>query len=312
MPMPENLSVMAATRLALVSEKRAERRQIRRAGIALQARVRSADSNDGCFDEMQMTQNASRKAIYFFTGLNRYYKGMRVRVTCPYDPNAREANLEQIGEVVRVHRRADGYGVAVAMPVKGQTASAEFAGASGSAVSEGAQATAIGNNRTTERRCATRMPFVAPVEMVETQTGSRIKARTSDLSPQGCYVDTLNPLPVGASVRLQIYRAGLILDAQATVSARHAGSGMGLVFGEFTSAQRAVLESWLSELGMPGTAFTDLFSVGNGTSGHEPDCAERLVRMLLRKGVISQAEAKEVLNGRGIEGQGPRAFPDAL
>src|SRR3984893_14826218 len=144
--MPENLSVMATTRLALVSEKRVERRQIRRAGIALQARVRSADSNDGSFDEIQMTQKASRKAIYFFTGLNRYYKGMRVRVTCPYDPNAREANLEQIGEVVRVHRRADGYGAAVAMPVKGKAASAEFAGESRATATESARATIIGNS----------------------------------------------------------------------------------------------------------------------------------------------------------------------
>jgi len=46
------------------------------------------------------------------------------------------------------------------------------------------------------------------------------------------------PLPVGAAVRLQIHRAGLILDALANVSARHAGSGMGLVFGELTGRRR--------------------------------------------------------------------------
>ena len=313
---------MTPTRLALVSEKRAERRQIRRAGISLQVRVRSADSNDGNFDEVQMTQNASRKAIYFFTGLNRYYKHMRVRVTCPYDPNAREANLEQIGEVVRVHRRADGYGVAVAMPAKGQVASTEFAGGSGGTVSESAQAT--GNSTPTERRCATRMPFVAPVEIVELRTGSRIKARTSDLSPQGCYVDTLNPLPVGESVRLQIYRAGLILDALATVSARHAGSGMGLAFGELTNPQKAVLESWLNELGMPDVVFENLFPRSKGTHGstqvgtsagasvQEADYVVRLVRVLLRKGILSQSEAKEVLDGSAAEGQGVRPLPDAL
>ena len=322
--MSENLSVMTPTRLALVSEKRAERRQIRRAGISLQVRVRSADSSDGNFDEVQVTQNASRKAIYFYTGLNRYYKGMRVRVTCPYDPNAREANLEQIGEVVRVHRRADGYGVAVAMPAKGQAASTGFAGASGTTASESTRATVIGNSTPTERRCATRMPFVAPVEIVETRTGSRIKARTSDLSPQGCYVDTLNPLPVGESVRLQIYRAGLILDALASVSARHAGSGMGLAFAELTNPQKAVLESWLNELGMPDVVFENLFPRSKGTHGstqvgtsaggsvQEADYAVRLVRVLLRKGILSQSEAKEVLNGSAAEGQGVRPLPDAL
>jgi len=40
---------------------------MRRAGISLQIRIRSADFNDGNFDEVRLTQNASRKAIYFFT-----------------------------------------------------------------------------------------------------------------------------------------------------------------------------------------------------------------------------------------------------
>jgi len=74
-------------------------------------RIRTADFNDGTFEEVKMTQNASRKALYFITQLDRYYKGMRVRVTSPYDPGAGAANLEQVGEVARVHRRADGCGV---------------------------------------------------------------------------------------------------------------------------------------------------------------------------------------------------------
>lgn len=157
------------------------------------------------------------------------------------------------------------------------------------------------------------MPFIAPIEMVETQKGARIKARTSDLSLQGCYVDTLNPLPVGAAVRLQIHRAGLILDVPANVSSRHAGSGMGLEFGEITGAQRAVLENWLNELGLPQSAgFENPFPLSKGTSTNEPDRAARLVRMLLRKGVLSQSEAKEVLEECEVERRGVRPLPDAL
>src|SRR5260370_17295782 len=87
---------------------------MRRAGISLQIRLRSADFNDGNFEEVRTTLNASRKSIYFFTTLDRYYKGMRLRVTSPYDPMAGVANLEQVGEVVRVQRGTDGYGVPVA------------------------------------------------------------------------------------------------------------------------------------------------------------------------------------------------------
>jgi hypothetical protein len=149
--------------------------------------------------------------------------------------------------------------------------------------------------------------------MVEMQTGARIKARTSDLSPQGCYVDTLNPLPVGASVRLQIHREGLILDALAAVSARHAGSGMGLVFAELTGSQRAVLQSWLSELGLPPRAiFESPFTLSNKAPGQESDCTARLVQVLVRKGLLSQSEAKEVLDEREAERRRVRPLPDTL
>src|SRR3979490_3405283 len=114
--MSEHLRTVTSTQsVRVVPETRIERRQIRRAGISLPVRIRTADFNDGNFDEVRLTQNASRKAIYFFTELNRYYKGMRVRVTSPYDSQAGAVNLEQIGEVARVHKRPDGYGVAVVL-----------------------------------------------------------------------------------------------------------------------------------------------------------------------------------------------------
>ena len=295
--MSERWSCVAPTLSAAVPATRTERRQMRRAGVSLQIRIRSADFNDGNFDEVRLTQNASRKAIYFFTQLNRYYKGMRVRVTSPYDPNAGAANLEQIGEVVRLQRREDGYGVAVVLLACLQPATTQSTGTSPSAQSASAQGTTLASAARSERRCATRLPFIAPIEMVEMRTGSRIQARTSDLSLQGCYVDTLNPLPVGAAVRLQIHRAGMILDVLANVSSRHAGSGMGLVFGEITEPQRAVVESWLGELGLPPrTLFENAFPPLKQATSPEPDCAARLVRMLVRKGVLSQSEAKEVLD----------------
>jgi hypothetical protein len=267
-------------------------------------RIRTADFNDGNFDEVKMTQNASRKAIYFFTTLNRYYKGMRVRVTSPYDAREGATNLEQVGEVARVHRREDGYGVAVAILSGVQATSAQSGSSNSSAVAQSASSNgaAMANTAPSERRCATRSAFVAPVDMVEMRTGSRIRARTSDLSPQGCYVDTLNPLPVGSAVRMQIARAGLVLDVLANVSSRHAGSGMGVVFGEITEAQRGILESWLSELGFPSqAAFDNPFPAAKAAAPLEVDCATRLVQVLLRKGVITHAEAREILNGCEID-----------
>jgi hypothetical protein len=294
--MPEHLNAVAPTQAAPVAQARTERRQIRRAGISLQVRIRTADFNDGNFDEVRMTQNASRKAIYFFTELNRYYKGMRVHVTSPYDPRAGAVNLEQMGEVARVHRREDGYGVAVIL-FAAQPSQTQSAGSSATASSANSRVSGEPSTAPSERRCATRSPFIAPVEMVEMRTGSRVKARTSDLSPQGCYVDTLNPLDVGSAVRLQIHRAGSILDVLANVTSRHVGSGMGLEFGEITGVQKAVLDSWLGEMGFGlRGAFDNPFPPANPARPADADCAVRLVQVLLRKGMLTQCEAREILS----------------
>ncbi len=294
--MSERVSAVTPTQSTSLPQTPAERRQMRRAGVSLQVRIRSADFNDGNFDEVRVTQNASRKAIYFFTKLDRYYRGMRVRVTSPYEPEACAANLEQVGEVARVHRREGGYGVAIALLSHAHPASTQPDGPKPVASSASVQGSAAATGAPSERRCATRSPFIAPVEMLEMRTGSRIQARTSDLSAQGCYVDTLNPLPVGAAVRLQIHRTGLILDVLATVSSRHIGSGMGLVFGELTAVQRSVLENWLGDLGLPRTVFAENPSRRAAeSSSSNADCAVRLIQILVRKGVLSQSEATEIL-----------------
>jgi len=154
----------------------------------------------------------------------------------------------------------------------------------------------VASTASSERRCATRSPFLAPVDMVEMRTGSRFQARTSDLSAQGCYVDTLNPLPVGSAMRLQIHRSGLILDVLANVTSRHAGSGMGLEFGEITTAQKTVLESWLGEIALPTrTVFEDPFPVAGPKLSGGSVYVTRLIQVLVRKGMLTQCEAREIL-----------------
>ena len=175
--MREYVSAVTPTQAASLPQTRAERRQMRRAGVSLQVRIRSADFNDGNFDEVRVTQNASRKAIYFFTKLDRYYRGMRVRVTSPYEPEACAANLEQVGEVARVHRREDGYGVAIALLSRTQPAGTQPDAPKSVASAASVQGTGVATTAPSERRCATRSPFIAPVEMVEMRTELRHEMR---------------------------------------------------------------------------------------------------------------------------------------
>jgi PilZ domain len=290
-----------------------ERRQSRRAGVSLQVRLCTADFRDGTFEEVRTTENASRKAIYFFTTADRYYKGMRLRVTSPYDPKAGAANLEQHGEVVRVHRREGGYGVAVALGSMRGASSTQVVPSGAYASSPSLQSSAPlaafqmpSRERSAseiERRVATRSPFIAPVELIDMRTGSLIEARVSDLSLRGCYIDTLNPLPQGAAVRLQIRRNEQVFDALAHVSSAHSGSGMGLVFNDITLAQSALLRGWLGESALPPeVAFTAArpsraTQITKTTQNLDANTiyAVRLVNVLLRKGVLSQSEASEIL-----------------
>jgi len=96
-----------------------------------------------------------------------------------------------------------------------------------------------------ERRRSPRFPFIASAEVHEENNGSRLSARVSDISAMGCYVDTINPLPNGTSVRVKIFSETQSFEAAATVAYSHAHLGMGLRFSEVPPNSLNVLREWL-------------------------------------------------------------------
>jgi hypothetical protein len=101
---------------------------------------------------------------------------------------------------------------------------------------------------TKEMRQATRYPLIANAEIVELQTGARIKARTSDLSLVGCYLDTLNPLPPSTNVQLQITHLGETFRTFGTVAHSMSNMGMGIEFTTTDQDQKKILRKWLDNL----------------------------------------------------------------
>jgi hypothetical protein len=202
----------------------------------MRLRARPGEFDDGAFEEVANTQNASRKAFYFHTTSDRYRTGMRLHVKFPFDPRAHSTEADDIGEVIRVDRNADGYGVAVAFWKAG--AEPTFAGRCESASEAGRRGDA-------ERRGHERHALVAAVEMVDLPTGMRTRASTSDLSFGGCYVNTLNPFRLGATLGLKIEHSSGAFVAEANVCTRFEGSGMGLAFQNITAEQAAMLAEWL-------------------------------------------------------------------
>ena len=93
-------------------------------------------------------------------------------------------------------------------------------------------------------RTSPRFAFIADAEVI----GTGERARISELSARGCYIDSMNPAPKGTELCLRIRYGCSTCDFPGTVIYTHAGFGMGVVFGELTSEQRTTLEAWLDEL----------------------------------------------------------------
>jgi hypothetical protein len=81
-----------------------------------------------------------------------------------------------------------------------------------------------------ERRGYPRYPFSASAEAVHIQADTRLSGRVSDLGRGGCYVDTINPFPVGADVKIRIVKDNASFVPPAQVVYASSGMGMGLAF----------------------------------------------------------------------------------
>ena len=66
---------------------------------------------------------------------------------------------------------------------------------------------------TVERRSAPRYPMVLAAQVLELPRGAKLSARSSDISRTGCYIDTLNPSPVGTKVRLRLTHNEEVFEA---------------------------------------------------------------------------------------------------
>jgi PilZ domain len=98
-----------------------------------------------------------------------------------------------------------------------------------------------------ERRGSPRFPFIAAAELTESTSGARLKAYTSDLGSNGCYLDTINPLPPGTIISIQITYQGQVFVAGGVVAHSQPNMGMGVKFIALESGCAVLLGTWLHE-----------------------------------------------------------------
>lgn len=95
------------------------------------------------------------------------------------------------------------------------------------------------------RRSNTRKPFTASALVFEPQSEMLLRARTSDLGSDGCFIDTLNPFAKGSAVKVRIEKKGASFEAWAKVVYSLDSMGMGLEFDRVEPEQLWVLHEWL-------------------------------------------------------------------
>ncbi|PYU22510.1 MAG: hypothetical protein DMG30_14795 [Acidobacteria bacterium] len=103
------------------------------------------------------------------------------------------------------------------------------------------------NKSDPDRRGATRYYFAAIAEIIDLDKPGELVSVTRDLSTSGCFVKTTTPFPTGTLVRIRITHSGAEFAAIGHVTANVTPTGMGIVFTEIESNDRAILEGWLAD-----------------------------------------------------------------
>jgi hypothetical protein len=105
---------------------------------------------------------------------------------------------------------------------------------------------------TVERRSASRHAMILAAEVIELPRGTKLNARTADISRTGCYIDTLNPIPQGSEVRIRLTHGEETFVASGRVVYVSYGLGMGIAYTKAEEDQLARLDRWFSD---PGPEF---------------------------------------------------------
>ena len=152
-----------------------------------------------------------------------------------------------------------------------------------------------------EQRCCPRFPFSPAVEAVDIQANTRVLGRLSDIARHGCYMDTISPFAVKASVTLMITRDKQSFTTQAKVVYSQIGMGMGLFFTTAEPEQLRMLETWLVEL---DSGKKDELTSSNADPQLEPaktadpelrDVLREIIMLLSRKNILDDAERQSLL-----------------
>ena len=99
-----------------------------------------------------------------------------------------------------------------------------------------------------EQRRTPRYVFFAAAELIEEKSEVRIASRLSELGLHGCYLDMMNPFPVGTPILLKIWtEESTVFQTKCKVIYSQPNMGAGVEFMDVEPKDLAVLQHWLEE-----------------------------------------------------------------
>lgn len=103
-----------------------------------------------------------------------------------------------------------------------------------------------------QKRDNPRFSFFADAE-ITLRDGTLVPTQLAELSPQGCYIGTPVPIPLGTEFRLRIWDGISTCELNGKVIYLHSSSGLGIfgigvLFGTMAAEERCVIDAWLREL----------------------------------------------------------------
>lgn len=97
----------------------------------------------------------------------------------------------------------------------------------------------------TERRKYPRRRCALPVEVVSVSGHYRSSGQTTDVSPNGCYIQMLFTIPTGTRLDVTLWVGGEKITGQGLVRAEDRGVGIGIEFDKLAPADRARIQAYL-------------------------------------------------------------------
>jgi hypothetical protein len=152
-----------------------------------------------------------------------------------------------------------------------------------------------------EPRRHVRYSFTSAVEVNLSESQTSIQGRTTDISREGCFVDTTTSFAVGSNVTLRLTKDNGTFEAVGEVVYSLSGMGMGIKFVSVPVEQLATLEKWIAELNgevspePASPAFSEQSRAEGIDENTEYDVLSELLIELMKKGVLSNEKGKEML-----------------